>query len=99
MEIPHADLSKVTRMVFIEIGSVMMLTTGHTTTTGMLAVLAYTTVTGGDMTPAVENSQYGGLRGRGKAWGNDTVGGNASYCLRVLLNRVGMMMIEGGRNG
>ena len=54
MEIPHADLSKITRMVFIEIGPVMMLTTGHTTTTWMLAVLADTTVTGGDMAPAIE---------------------------------------------
>jgi len=53
VEIPHADLSKVTRMVFIEISPVVMLTTGHTTTTWMLAVLADTTVTGGDMTPAV----------------------------------------------
>lgn len=42
MEIPHAHLPKVTRMVFIEIRSVMMLSTSHTTSTGMLAVLADT---------------------------------------------------------
>jgi hypothetical protein len=27
VEVPHADLSEVTRMVFIHVGSVMMLTT------------------------------------------------------------------------
>ena len=45
VEISHADLPKVTRMVFIDIGPVMMLSTRHTTTTGMLAVLAYSTMT------------------------------------------------------
>jgi len=45
----HTDLSEVTRMVFIHVGSVVMLTTSKTTTTWMLAVLSYTTVTGGHM--------------------------------------------------
>lgn len=49
VEISHSDLSKVTGMVFIHIRSVVMLTTSKTSTTGMLAVLAYTTVSGGDM--------------------------------------------------
>jgi hypothetical protein len=53
VEVSHSDLSKVTRMVSVEIRSVVMLTTGHTTTTGMLSVLSYTTVTGGDMPAAV----------------------------------------------
>lgn len=52
MEIPHADLSKVTRMVFIEICAVMMLSSSHTTSTGMLAMLANTSVAGGDMAAA-----------------------------------------------
>lgn len=39
-------------MVFIEIGSVVMLTTSHTATTGVLAMLPYTTVTGGYMAAA-----------------------------------------------
>ena len=95
MEIPHADLSKVTRMVFIEIGSVMVLTTGHTTTTGMLAVLAYTTVTGGDMAPAAKVVSVGVCRDVEKPEKEGTNGGSVSYCLRVLLNRVGMMAIEG----
>jgi hypothetical protein len=46
VEVPHADLSEVTGMVFIEIGTVVMLATGHTATTGVLAVLSDTTITG-----------------------------------------------------
>lgn len=52
VEVSHADLSKVTGMVLVEIGPVVVLTTGHTATTGMLAVLANTTVTSGNMTAA-----------------------------------------------
>jgi hypothetical protein len=37
MEVTHTDLSEVTWMVFIHVGTVVMLTTGKTTTTGMLA--------------------------------------------------------------
>lgn len=37
-------------MVLIEICSMMVLTTGKTTTTGMLAMLSNSTVTGGDVT-------------------------------------------------
>lgn len=49
VEISHADFAKVTRMVLVDIGSVVMLTTSHTATTWVLSVLAYTTMTGGDM--------------------------------------------------
>jgi hypothetical protein len=49
--LPNED---VPRMVSIHVRSVVMLTTGKTTTTGMLAVLAYTTVTGGHMAAAAE---------------------------------------------
>lgn len=52
VEITHADLSKVTRVVFVKIGAVMMLSTGHTTTTGMFSMLAYAAVTGGDVAAA-----------------------------------------------
>jgi hypothetical protein len=52
VEVSHTDLSEVTRMVFVQVGSVVVLTTGHTTTTGMLAVLSDTTVTGRDVTTA-----------------------------------------------
>jgi len=47
---PHTDFTKVTRMVLIEIGPVVVLTTGQTSTTRMLSVLSYTTVTGRYMT-------------------------------------------------
>ena len=53
VEISHSDLSKVTRMVFVQVRSVVMLTTSKTTTTWMLAMLAYTTVSGRDMAATV----------------------------------------------
>ena len=49
VKVSHAHLSEVTRMVLVDVGSVMMLSTSHTTTTWMLPVLAYTTVTSRDM--------------------------------------------------
>ena len=55
VEIPHTNLSEVTWMVLIHVGSVMMLSTCQTTSTGMLSVLSYTTVTGGDVSAAVQN--------------------------------------------
>ena len=51
MEVTHTDLSEVTRMVFVEVDSVMMLTAGITTTSGMLTVFANTTMSMADMTP------------------------------------------------
>lgn len=54
VEVSHTNLTEVTRMVLIHVGSVVVLSTGETTTTWMLAVLSYTTVTGGDMTAAIE---------------------------------------------
>lgn len=54
MEVSHTDFTEVTRMVLVEIGSVVVLTTGHTTTTGMLPVLAHSSMTGGDVTAAVK---------------------------------------------
>lgn len=45
VEISHADFTEVSRMVFVDVRSVMMLTTSHTTTTGMFSVLSYSSVT------------------------------------------------------
>lgn len=56
VEVTHTDLSEVTRMVFIHVGTVVVLTTSETTSTGMLAVLSYTSLTGGDMTAAMKMS-------------------------------------------
>lgn len=53
-EVPHADLSEVTGVVLVKVGAVVVLTTGHTTTTGVLTVLANATVTGGNMTAAMK---------------------------------------------
>lgn len=55
-EIPHADLTEVTRVVLVQVGAMVVLTTGHTTTTGILAVLADTTITGGHMAAAERDS-------------------------------------------
>lgn len=35
VEVPHTDLTEVTWMVFVQIGPVVVLTTGHTTTSGI----------------------------------------------------------------
>jgi hypothetical protein len=53
VKVSHSDLAKVSRMVFIHVGSVMMLSTSETSSTWMLAVLSYTSLSGGDMTAAV----------------------------------------------
>merc|ERR1712121_584737 len=41
---PHSDFTEVTRMVLVKVDSVVMLTTGITATTGMLAVFADATM-------------------------------------------------------
>ena len=53
VEVPHTDLTEVTGVVLVQVGAVVVLTTGHTATTGALAVLADTTVTGGHMATAM----------------------------------------------
>ena len=62
VKIPHSNLSEVSRMVPVQIRSVMVLTTSHTTSTWMLAVLSYTTVTSRDVTTAVMEERYVSLR-------------------------------------
>jgi len=49
MEMAHTNLTKVTRMVLIEVGTVVVLTTSETATSWMLAVLSYTTVSSRDV--------------------------------------------------
>jgi len=44
MEGPHSHFTEITGMVFVEVDSVVMLPTGVTASTGMLAVLADTSV-------------------------------------------------------
>jgi hypothetical protein len=54
VEVSHTNLTEVTRVVLVKVGTVVVLTTGHTTTTGMLTVLANATVTGRHMTATGE---------------------------------------------
>lgn len=53
VEVTHTNLTEVTGVVLVDVGAVVVLTTGHTATTGALAVLSDTTVTGGHMAAAV----------------------------------------------
>ncbi len=87
-------------MVFVEIRTVMMLSSSHTTSTGMLAMLSYTAVAGGDVTAAVymvlvdwQTQRLGGSEVGRFSWPDMDV----TYCLRVLLNRVGIAATGGCR--
>lgn len=53
VEIPHPHLPKVSWMVLVHVRSVVVLTASETSSTGVLAVLAYTTVSGRDMAATV----------------------------------------------
>merc|ERR1712212_415304 len=61
--VEHTDLSEVTGMVFVEQGTVMMLTTGLTPSTGMFTMFTNTTVTStfvsSLLTVLVESSSHG----------------------------------------
>jgi hypothetical protein len=57
VEVPHTDLTEVTGVVLVNVGTVVVLTTGHTATTRGLAVLADTTVTGRNMAAAVREKR------------------------------------------
>ena len=50
VEVPHTDLTEVTRVELIEHNSMVVLSTGVTATTRVLAVLADTTMTGTNVT-------------------------------------------------
>lgn len=54
MEVPHTHLTEVTGVVLVHVGTEVVLTTGKTATTGVLAVLANTTTTGRDVATAVK---------------------------------------------
>ena len=51
VEVPHANLAKVARVVLVEQNAMMMLATSITTTRRMLSMLANTAMTGGDVPP------------------------------------------------
>jgi hypothetical protein len=54
VEIAHSNLAEISRMVLVHVRSVVVLASGQTSTTGMLAVLAYTTVSSRDMAATVK---------------------------------------------
>ena len=101
MEAPHTDLTEVTRVVLVEVGPVVVLATGHTTTTRVLAVLSDTTVTGRHMAAAVERQtgQYPkpsshSYESLGRIAGNDAIAGREScstHCFLVFVKRVGIL--------
>ena len=45
----HPNFSKISRVVFVEVRAVMVLSSCHATTTRMLSMFAYTTVAGTDV--------------------------------------------------
>jgi len=101
VEIPHANLPEVSRMVFVDICPVVVLSTCHTATTGMLAMLAYTAVAGGYVAATVKLrvrsvfSAIGegecGLKIGGRS-DEDQSGRGWTYCFLVFVNRVGILI-------
>lgn len=57
----HAHFAKVARVVLVEIGAVVVLTTGHAATTGVLAVFAYAAVACADVAAAVGSIVLAGV--------------------------------------
>merc|ERR1712134_18471 len=53
VEVAHANLPEVSRMVFVEVDTVVMLATSVTATTRVLAVLADTTLTVGNVSASL----------------------------------------------
>ena len=61
MKVSHSNLAEVTWMVLVDVGSVVVLAACHTTTAGMLSVLAYTTMTCRDMAATGRGEFVSGL--------------------------------------
>lgn len=106
VEVAHTDFTEVTRMVLVHVGAVVVLTTGKTTTTGMLPGLANTTVTGRnvaatmseDVSSMCEDVRPGLYRicGDGRARWSVERDAWGTYCLRVLVSLVGILSDFGG---
>jgi len=104
VEVAHTDFTEVTRVVLVHVGTVVVLTTGETTTTGMLPVLADTTVTGRDVAAAVDEDVSGMsaqdmrfacrlLQPRLGTWRLQFGRWRGTYCLRVLVALVGIVTV------
>ena len=97
VEISHTNFPKVARMVLVEIRSVMMLSTSHTTSTRMLSVLANTAVAGGDVAPATRLMSVSALPSCLANYIDERLR-LYTYCLRVFVNRVGIVVSDGGKS-
>lgn len=80
VEVSHSDFPEVTRVVLVEVGAVVVLSTSHTATTGVLPVLADTSMAGGDVAAAVMvgcqwNWPLSDARGLQRPIGNHREGG------------------------
>lgn len=53
MEVPHPDLAKVPRMVFVEVRAVVVLASRHSAAAGVLAVFADAAMARGDVAATV----------------------------------------------
>lgn len=98
VEVPHTDFTEVTRMVLVHVGAVVVLATGETATTGMLPVLADTSMTGRDVAAAVVKMLARCLSADCPR-PSPGIGGDldadewATYCFRVLVARVGIVSV------
>ena len=96
VEVPHAHFSEVTGMVFVEIRSVMMLSTGHTTATRMLPVFANAAMASGDVTATGKECVLAieGPRCFPRTATSRYCYMGSTHCLRVLVSRVGIIAIK-----
>lgn len=63
MEISHPNFPKVARMILVEIRTMMVLSTRHTTSTGMLAMLSDAAVACGYVSATVSGFEVSPLHG------------------------------------
>ena len=75
-------------MILVEVCPMMMLSTCHTTTTGVLAMLAYATMASRYMTTAMQVSEL--AKGIARQRSDCRQCTTLTYCLRVFVSRVGM---------
>lgn len=83
---PHADFTEITVMVLVEVGAVVVLTTGETATTRMFPVLANATVTGADVAAVLAGLGEAGRHLRGAQSSNRSAVG-PSELLGPLVSR------------
>jgi len=99
VKVSHSNFAKVTRMVFVDVGSVVVLATCHTATTRMLSVLAYTTMARRDMAATERKKDISVHSGRSRRDMRGDLGPERvmeTYCFLVLVRRVGIVNVVAG---